>query len=76
MFRPGDMQTLAAELAKRPRHDITITLKDGRQIAGVYDPLFRTITAAGATFPEREREKWILAFCGSELASIDKGGEL
>jgi hypothetical protein len=68
MFRPGDMQTLAAELAKRPRRDITITLKDGRQIEGKYDPLFKTITVGGATFPATERDKWLRAFYGSEGA--------
>jgi hypothetical protein len=68
MFRLGGMQTLAAELAKRPRHDITITLADGRQISGVYDPLFKTITVGGATFPATERDKWLRAFYGSEGA--------
>ena len=64
----------AAELAKRGKIDITIRLKDGRTLPALYDPMFRTISVNGATFPDRERNLWVRLFYGCEIASIIKPG--
>ncbi len=63
----------AAELAKRDKTEIWITLKDGRVLSGLYDPMFKTIILGGATFPDAERNLWVRLFYGSTITSIKKG---
>ena len=63
----------AAKLAKREKIDVWTRLKDGRILTGLYDPMFRTITLEGVTFPYSECNLWVRLFYGCEIAAIKKG---
>lgn len=69
---------LGKALAERPKVKIEITLKNDRVLSARYDPIFRTITIGGMTFPAGELSLWTKLSWGSEVATIiakDSDGE-
>lgn len=70
---------LGKALSERPRVKIEITLKNDRVLSAFYDPMFRTITIGGMTFPTGELSLWTKLARGSEVATIianDSDGEV
>jgi hypothetical protein len=61
---------VADGLAARERISLTITRSDGREVKALYDPLFKTITMGGMTFPAGELATWTRLVFGSRLVSI------
>jgi hypothetical protein len=51
-------RTLAGGLSRREKVAIEITLKNNRTLQALYDPLFKTITLGGMTFPSTELNTW------------------
>lgn len=66
---------LAEGLSQRPRINITIILKNDRQLKATFDPMFKTVTIGGMTFPERELSTWTKLCWGSTAARIIKPAE-
>ena len=65
-------RTIASDLSKREREDITIELKSGRVLHAKYDPMFKSVIIAGTTFPEKELSLWTKLFWGSETVKVVK----
>ena len=65
---------MAGALAKREKVSIEITLKSGRVLSGLYDPLFKTVTIGGMTFPQSELSTWTKLCWGSPAKSFNEGG--
>jgi hypothetical protein len=61
---------LAEGLASRERVGYTVTLANGKEVKALYDPLFKTITMGGMTFPAGELATWTRLVFGSRLVSI------
>lgn len=58
-------RTLAGGLSRRQKVAIEITLKNNRTLRALYDPLFKTITLGGMTFPAAELSTWTKLCWGS-----------
>lgn len=56
---------LAGGLVCRERVGFTFTLANGKEMKAVYDPLFKTFTMGGMTFPAKELAVWIKLVFGS-----------
>jgi len=69
------LRELAQVLNNRERVKIEITLASGRIISASYDPLFKTVTTGGATFPDRELNTWTKVLYGSETVRITSKNE-
>ena len=65
----SEIRKRADALDKRQRLDVTIGTDKGT-VAGTYDPMFKTVTVKGATFPEREITVWMKLFFGVKVHSI------
>lgn len=61
---------LARALSERPKVRVEITLKNERVLSALYDPMFKTFTIGGSTFPGRELSTWTKLGWGSEVSSI------
>jgi hypothetical protein len=66
----AQFRNMAGALAKREKVAIDITLKNGRALSGLYDPLFKTVTIGGMTFPKSELNTWTRLCWGSVPESI------
>jgi hypothetical protein len=66
------LRIMAEALGKRDREDITIELKSGSVLHAKYDPLFKSVIIAGATFPADELSHWTKLFWGSEAIKVVK----
>jgi len=61
---------LARALSERPKVKVEITLKNERVLSALYDPMFKTFTIGGSTFPGQELSTWTKLGWGSEVSSI------
>jgi len=66
---------LAQVLNNRERVRIEITLASGEIVPASYDPLFKTVTMNGATFPDRELGTWTKLLYGSHAVRITSKNE-
>jgi hypothetical protein len=64
---------LADTLATGERVNITITLQNGRELKAKLDPMFKTITIGGMTFPESELSTWTRLGWGSPAMGVSNG---
>ncbi len=69
------LRELAQALACRDKLRIKITLESGRVLAGTYDPLFKTVSVGGSTFPEGEINAWMKLGWGSAVSSVVSNNE-
>ena len=65
----------AQALSARERLKIEIALASGRIVPASYDPLFKTVTADGATFPAQELSTWTKVLYGSQTVRITSKNE-
>jgi hypothetical protein len=65
-------RSLSSILATREKAAISIELKSGKVLNGLYDPLFKTVTIGGMTFPEKELSTWTRLCWGSPATKIVK----
>lgn len=65
-------RTLAAGLEKRQRTAVRIYLSNGNVLEALFDPMFRTVTIGGSTFPEGEMATWIKLLFNSKIVKIGK----
>ena len=66
---------LAQALNTRERLKIEITFASSRIVSASYDPLFKTVTAGGATFPAQELNTWTKVLYGSQAVRITSKNE-
>jgi hypothetical protein len=64
----SQFQNMAQALSQRTKIPIAVELKNGRILNAVYDPLFKTVTIGGATFPETELNIMTKLCWGSTVA--------
>ena len=61
---------MAQALSNRKRVPLVVTLTTGRILEAFYDPLFKTVTIDGNTFPEGEVSTWTRLLYGAPVQSI------
>lgn len=71
----NDLRDMSAALSQRERISITIELRNGRVLSAKYDPLLKTVTIGGATFPEGELGVWTRLCWGAKPLRIIKKSE-